>query len=211
MMFSAFFINRPRFAIVVSVVMMMLGLMAIAVLPVAQYPEITPPQIAVSTNYLGANAKVLTDMVAIPLENEINGVDDMLYMSSSSSDTGEYKLTVTFDIGTNPDIAQVKVQNRIQQATSDLPPEVTQYGLKVQTQNSNILAMLVLQSPNHTYDNLYLSNYAHTNLKNALSRVKGVGDVQIFGPQYSMRIWLDSDNPVLRIIKSYYLLMPKDC
>lgn len=193
MMFSAFFINRPRFAIVVSVVMMMLGLMAIAVLPVAQYPEITPPQIAVSTNYLGANAKVLTDMVAIPLENEINGVDDMLYMSSSSSDTGEYKLTVTFDIGTNPDIAQVKVQNRIQQATSDLPPEVTQYGLKVQTQNSNILAMLVLQSPNHTYDNLYLSNYAHTNLKNALSRVKGVGDVQIFGPQYSMRIWLDSD------------------
>ncbi|MBQ8481819.1 MAG: efflux RND transporter permease subunit [Alphaproteobacteria bacterium] len=192
-MFSAFFINRPRFAIVVSIIMIMLGLMAIAVLPVAQYPEITPPQISVSTNYLGANAKVLTDMVAIPLENEINGVDDMLYMSSSSSDTGEYKLTVTFDIGTNPDIAQVKVQNRIQQATSDLPPEVTQYGLEVKTQNSNILAMLVLQSPNHTYDNLYLSNYAHTNLKNALSRVKGVGDVQIFGPQYSMRIWLDSD------------------
>jgi len=192
-MFSAFFINRPRFAIVVSVVMIILGIMAIAVLPVAQYPEITPPQIAVSTNYLGANAKVLTDMVAVPLENEINGVEDMLYMSSSSSDTGEYKLTVTFDIGTNPDIAQVKVQNRIQQATSDLPPEVTQYGLQVKTQNANILAMLVLQSPNHTYDNLFLSNYAHTNLKNALSRIKGVGDVQIFGPQYSMRIWLDID------------------
>ena len=192
-MFSAFFINRPRFAIVVSIVMIMLGLMALAVLPVAQYPEITPPQIVVSTNYLGANAKVITDMVAVPLENEINGVDDMLYMSSSSSDTGEYKLTVTFDIGTNPDIAQVKVQNRIQQATSDLPPEVTQYGLEVKTQNTNILAMLVLQSPNHTYDNLFLSNYAHTNLKNALSRIKGVGDVQIFGPQYSMRIWLDSD------------------
>ena len=104
-----------------------------------------------------------------------------------------HRLTVTFDIGTNPDIAQVKVQNRIQQATSDLPPEVTQYGLEVKTQNTNILAMLVLQSPNHTYDNLFLSNYAHTNLKNALSRIKGVGDVQIFGPQYSMRIWLDSD------------------
>lgn len=192
-MFSAFFINRPRFAIVVSIIMIMLGLMAIAVLPVAQYPEITPPQIVVSTNYLGANAKVLADMVAVPLENEVNGVEDMLYMSSSSSDTGSYKLTVTFDIGTNPDIAQVKVQNRIQQATSDLPPEVTQYGLEVKTQNTNILAMLVLQSPNHTYDNLYLSNYAHTNLKNALSRIKGVGDVQIFGPQYSMRIWLDSD------------------
>lgn len=192
-MFSAFFINRPRFAIVVSVVMIILGLMAIAVLPVAQYPEITPPQIVVSTNYLGANAEVLTDMVAVPLENEINGVEDMLYMSSSSSDTGAYKLTVTFDIGTNPDIAQVKVQNRIQQATSDLPPEVTQYGLQVKTQNANILAMLVLQSPNHTYGNLFLSNYAHTNLKNALSRIKGVGDVQIFGPQYSMRIWLDID------------------
>jgi len=192
-MFSAFFINRPRFAIVVSIVMIMLGIMAVAVLPVAQYPEITPPQIVVSTNYLGANAKVLTDMVAVPLENEINGVEDMLYMSSSSADTGSYKLTVTFDIGTNPDIAQVKVQNRIQQAMSDLPPEVTQYGLEVKTQNSNILAMLVLQSPNHTYNDLFLSNYAHTNLKNAISRIKGVGDVQIFGPQYSMRIWLDSD------------------
>lgn len=192
-MFSAFFINRPRFAIVVSVIMVMLGLMAMAVLPIAQYPEITPPQIVVSTNYLGANAKVLADMVAIPLENEINGVEDMLYMSSSSSDTGAYKLTVTFDIGTNPDIAQVKVQNRIQQASSDLPPEVTQYGLQVKTQNANILAMLVLKSPHHTYDNLFLSNYAHTNLKNTLSRIKGVGDVQIFGPQYSMRIWLDID------------------
>lgn len=192
-MFSAFFINRPRFAIVVSIIMIILGIMAIAVLPVAQYPEITPPQIVVSTNYLGANAKVLADMVAIPLENEINGVEDMLYMSSSSSDTGSYKLTVTFDIGTNSDIAQVKVQNRIQQATSDLPPEVTQYGLEVKTQNSNILAMLVLQSPQHTYDSLFLSNYAHANLKNALSRIKGVGDVQIFGPQYSMRIWLNSD------------------
>ena len=192
-MFSAFFINRPRFAIVVSIIMIILGIMAIAVLPVAQYPEITPPQIVVSTNYLGANAKVLADMVAIPLENEINGVEDMIYMSSSSSDTGEYKLTVTFDIGTDSDIAQVKVQNRIQQATSDLPPEVTQYGLEVKTQNSNILAMLVLQSPQHTYDSLFLSNYAHANLKNALSRIKGVGDVQIFGPQYSMRIWLNSD------------------
>lgn len=192
-MFSAFFINRPRFAIVVSVVMIMLGLMAIAVLPVAQYPEITPPQIVVSATYPGANAKVLADMVAVPLENEINGVENMLYMSSSSDDNGSYKLTVTFDIGTDPDIAQVKVQNRIQQATSDLPPEVTQYGLDVQTQNNNILAMLVLQSPHHTYDNLFLSNYAYTNIKNALSRVKGVGDVQIFGPQYSMRIWLDSN------------------
>ncbi len=191
-MFSAFFINRPRFAIVVSVVMILLGLLALAVLPVAQYPEITPPQIVVSTNYIGANAKVLADTVAIPIENEINGVDNMLYMSSASDDNGAYKLTVTFEVGTDADIAQVKVQNRLQQVTSELPEEVTQYGLNVRTQNANMLAMLVLRSPNHTYDDLYLSNYAYTNLKNALSRVKGVGDVNIFGPQYSMRIWLDS-------------------
>ncbi|MBQ7633257.1 MAG: efflux RND transporter permease subunit [Alphaproteobacteria bacterium] len=192
-MFSEFFINRPRFAIVVSIVMILLGLLALAVLPVAQYPEITPPQIVVSTNYIGANAQVLADTVAIPIENEVNGVDNMLYMSSSSDDNGAYKLTVTFEVGTDADIAQVKVQNRLQQVMSELPQEVTQYGVNVKTQNSNILAMLVLRSPNHTYDDLFLSNYAYTNLKNTLSRVKGVGDVQIFGPQYSMRIWLNSD------------------
>lgn len=191
-MFSAFFINRPRFAIVVAIVMILLGLLALAVLPVAQYPEITPPQIVVSTNYIGANAKVLADTVAIPIENEINGVDNMLYMSSSSDDNGKYSLTVTFEVGTDADIAQVKVQNRLQQVTSELPEEVTQYGINVRTQNANMLGMLVLRSPNHTYDDLYLSNYAYTNLKNAISRVKGVGDVNIFGPQYSMRIWLDS-------------------
>lgn len=192
-MFSAFFINRPRFAIVVSIVMVLLGLLAILVLPVAQFPEITPPQIAVSTTYIGANAQVLADTVAVPIENEVNGVDNMLYMSSSSDDNGSYKLTVTFEVGTDADIAQVKVQNRLQQVTSDLPQEVTQYGLEVKTQNSNMLAMLALRSPNHTYDDLFLSNYAYTNLKNALSRVKGVGDINIFGPQYSMRIWLNSN------------------
>ncbi len=191
-MLSVFFINRPRFAIVVSVVMILLGLLALAVLPVAQYPEITPPQIVVSTNYIGANAKVLADTVAIPIENEINGVDNMIYMSSSSDDNGAYKLTVTFEVGTDADIAQVKVQNRLQQVTSELPEEVTQFGVNVRTQNANMLGMLVLRSPNHTYDDLFLSNYAYTNLKNALSRIKGVGDVNIFGPQYSMRIWLDS-------------------
>lgn len=191
-MFSEFFINRPRFAIVVSIVMIILGLLALAVLPIAQFPEITPPQIVVSTNYIGANAKVLADTVAIPIENEINGVDNMLYMSSSSDDNGKYTLTITFEVGTDADIAQVKVQNRLQQVTSELPEEVTQYGLDVSTQNSNMLAMLVLRSPHHTYDDLFLSNYAYTNLKNAISRVKGVGDVNIFGPQYSMRIWLDS-------------------
>ncbi len=192
-MFSAFFINRPRFAIVLSIVMIILGLLSVVVLPVAQYPEITPPQIIVSTTYAGASADVLVDAVAVPIENEINGVENMLYMSSSSDDNGSYQLTVTFDVGTDADISQVKVQNRLQQVTSELPNEVNQYGVSVKTQNPNILGLLVLRSPNHTYNDLYLSNYAYTNLKNELARVKGVGDVQIFGPQYSMRIWLNID------------------
>mgnify|MGYP002775052929 FL=1 len=190
-MFSAYFISRPRFAIVISVVLVLLGLLAIAVLPVSQYPEITPPQIIVKTTYSGANAEVLTDTVATPIENKINGVENMLYMSSSSDDSGNYTLTVTFNVGANPDISQVKVQNRLQQVNSELPAIVTQEGVDVTTQNPNILALLVLRSPNKTYDNLFLSNYAYSNLQNPLARVKGVGDVQIFGPQYSMRIWLD--------------------
>ncbi len=190
-MFSAYFISRPRFAIVISIVMVLLGLLAIAVLPISQYPEITPPQIIVKTTYPGANAEVLTETVATPIENKINGVENMLYMSSSSDDSGNYTLTVTFNVGANPDISQVKVQNRLQQVNSELPAIVTQEGVDVTTQNPNILALLVLRSPNKTYDNLFLSNYAYSNLQNPLARVKGVGDVQIFGPQYSMRIWLD--------------------
>ena len=120
-MFSAFFINRPCFAGVISVVLVLMGLMALKELPVAQYPEITPPQIVVSATYLGAGSDVLVDTVAIPIENEINGVENMLYMSSLSDDSGSYDLTVTFEVGTDPDIAQVKVQNRLQQASSNLP------------------------------------------------------------------------------------------
>lgn len=195
-MLSAYFINRPRFAIVISVIMVLLGILAIAVLPVSQYPEITPPQIIVKTTYPGANAEVLTDTVATPVENEINGVENMLYMSSSSDDAGNYTLTVTFNVGANPDISQVKVQNRLQQVNSELPETVTQQGIDVSTQNPNILALLVLRSPQKTYDNLFLSDYAYTNLQNPLARVKGIGDVQIFGPQYSMRIWIDVNKAV---------------
>lgn len=192
-MFSSFFIDRPRFAIVVSIVMVLLGLMAIIVLPVSQYPQITPPQIVVKTTYPGANAEVLVDTVAVPIENKINGVENMLYMSSSSDDNGTYTLTVTFDVGADPDISQVKVQNRLQQVTSELPEIVNQQGVDVTTQNPNILGLLVLRSPNRTYSDLFLSNYAYTNLQNPLARVDGIGDVQIFGPQYSMRIWLNVD------------------
>ena len=192
-MFSKYFIDRPRFAAVVSVIMILLGLLAIAVLPISQYPQITPPQIVVSTTYPGASAQVVVDTVAVPIENQINGVEDMLYMSSSSTDQGSYKLTITFNIGTDPDIAQVKVQNRLNQVMSQLPATVQQEGIDVTTEMSNMLALLVLRSPHNTYDDLYLSNYAYTNIKNPLGRVDGVSDVQIFGPQYSMRVWLDAE------------------
>ena len=192
-MFSQYFIDKPRFAGVISIIMILLGLLAIAVLPVSQYPQITPPQIVVKTTYPGANAEVLVDTVAVPIENQINGIEDMLYMSSTSDDTGSYTLTITFNVGTDPDIAQVKVQNRLQQVTSQLPDLVNKEGIDVTSQMSNILGMLVLRSPNNTYNDLYLSNFAYTNIQNPLARIDGVGDVSIYGPQYSMRIWLNPD------------------
>lgn len=192
-MFSSFFIKRPRFAGVVSIVMILLGLLAIAVLPISQYPQITPPQIVVQTNYPGANAQVLVDTVAVPIENQINGVEDMLYMSSTATDTGQYTLTITFNIGTDPDIAQVKVENRIQQVTSQLPDIVNEEGISIKTQSSNILAMLVLRSPNRTYSDLFLSNFAYENIQNPLARIQGIGDVTIYSPQYSMRLWVNTE------------------
>ncbi len=192
-MFSKFFIDRPRFAVVISIIMIILGGLAIKILPISQFPNITPPQVTVKTTYLGANAQVLTDTVAVPIENQMNGIENMLYMSSTSDDNGSYTLTVTFDIGTDPDIAQVKVQNRLQQVNSELPEEVKQDGLDVSTENSDILALIALRSPNNTYDDLFLSDFAYTNIKNPLSRLYGIGQVQIFGPKYSMRIWLDVD------------------
>lgn len=189
-MFSKFFIDKPRFAGVVSIVLVLLGLLAIAVLPISQYPNITPPQIIVKATYPGASAQVLVDTVAIPIENAINGVEDMLYMSSSSDDNGSYSLTITFNIGTDPDIARVKVQNRLQQVNSQLPEIVTKQGIDITSQLSNMLAMLVLRSPNNSYDSLFLSNFAYNNIQNPLLRIDGMGSVDIYGPQHSMRIWL---------------------
>ncbi len=190
-MFSEYFIERPRFAGVVSIVMVLLGLLAIAVLPVSQYPNITPPQIIVRATYPGASSQVLVDTVAIPIENAVNGVEDMLYMSSSSDDNGSYTLTITFNVGTDPDIARVKVQNRLQQVNSQLPEIVTREGIDITSQLSNMLAMLVLRSPNNSYDSLYLSNFAYNNIQNPLLRVDGMGSVDIYGPQDAMRIWLN--------------------
>ena len=193
MLLSKFFITHPRFAIVISIVMVLLGMMAVFVLPVSQYPQITPPQIIVQASYPGASAQVLVETVAVPIENELNGVEGMLYMESTADDSGDYQLTITFDIGTNPDIAQVKVENRLQQVNPLLPEVVRQEGLSVTTQRANILGMLVLRSPGQTYDSLYLSNYAYAYLKNPLARVKGIGSVDIYGAQNSMRIWI---NPI---------------
>lgn len=192
-MIAQYFIDRPRFAGVVSIVLVLLGLLAIFVLPISQYPNITPPQIVVKATYPGASAQVLVDTVAIPIENAVNGVEDMLYMSSTSNDNGTYTLTITFNVGTDPDMARVKVQNRLQQVNSQLPEEVTKQGIDITTQLANMLAMLVLRSPNNTYDSLYLSNFAYNNIQNPLLRVSGMGDVQIFGPQHSMRIWLNPE------------------
>lgn len=191
MNFSSFFIKRPRFAIVIALVMILFGLMSLIVLPVSEYPQITPPQILVKAVYPGANASTIMNTVAIPIENAVNGVENMLYMSSTSDDNGLYQLTITFNIGTDADIAQVKVENRLQQINSILPEVVMKEGLTIKTQSSNILGMIVLRSPNNTYDNLYLSNFAYTNIQNPLSRVNGVSDVNIYGPQNSIRVWMN--------------------
>ena len=188
---SAFFITHPRFSGVIAVVMVLLGLIAALVLPVSQYPDITPPQIVVSTVYPGASAQIVSDMIATPIENKLNGLDGLLYMSSNSTDDGTYTLTLTFDIGTDANIAQVKVENRLQQVQSLLPDIVIQEGLNVVQQSANILGFLVLESPNRTYDALALSQYAYTNIQNPLARVPGIGDLTIYSPEASMRIWLN--------------------
>ncbi len=192
-MFSKFFINRPRFAAVVSIVLTLAGAIAVFSLPVSLYPEITPPEITVSTAYPGASAEVLANTVGIPLEEEINGVENMIYMSSSSDNSGRYTLTVTFKVGTNPDMAQVKVQNRIQQAMSKLPVEVQRQGLQIKRRSSDMLGFINVSSPKQTHDTLFLSDYVQNSLKNNLSRVNGVGEVTVYASKLSMRVWLDAD------------------
>ncbi|MDD4649530.1 MAG: multidrug efflux RND transporter permease subunit [Desulfoplanes sp.] len=191
-MFSRFFINRPIFAAVVSIVIIIAGLVTLQSLPVAQYPEISPPTISVSTNYPGANAQVLSDTVAQPIEEQVNGVEGMLYMSSTCSNNGDYSLTVSFDIGTDLDMAQVLVQNRVSQATALLPEAVQRMGVTTAKQSTNILLFISLTSPDNRFDSLYLSNYASLRIKDELSRIDGVGSVSIYGASdYSMRIWLN--------------------
>ncbi|MCI0641079.1 MAG: multidrug efflux RND transporter permease subunit [Gemmataceae bacterium] len=193
-MFSKFFIDRPVFANVIAVVTILFGVVALWRLPVERYPEITPPTVRVSAFYPGANAKDVANTVAAPLEQEVNGVEGMLYMSSTSSNDGSYQLTVTFEIGTKLDQAQVLLQNRIAQAEPRLPEEVRRQGISVKKQATNIVLVISLSSPDGSFNNLYLSNYGVLFLRDELSRVPGVGDVQVVGGgTYAMRVWLDSD------------------
>jgi multidrug efflux pump len=192
--FSRFFIDRPIFASVLSIVITLTGAVAVLTLPVAQYPQIAPPSIIVMCNYPGASAQVVAESVAAPIEQQVNGVEDMIYMSSSSANDGSYTLTVTFKPGVNLNFAQVLVQNRVNLALPLLPDVVKQTGVTTRKRNPDILLIVSLYSPRHRYDQLYLSNYATIQVTDELRRVDGVGDVFNFGQQdYSMRIWVDPD------------------
>ena len=192
-MFSRIFIERPRFAMVISIVLTLAGAISLFSLPISLYPEVTPPTIVVSATYPGASAEVIANTVGIPLEETINGVEDMLYMDSTSDSAGSYDLTVTFKVGTNPDMAQVKTQNRVQQALSKLPAEVQQQGITVSRSSSDMLGFLTARSPKGTMSELQLSDYVQNSIKKNLLKVNGVGEVNVYAAALSMRVWLDAD------------------
>ncbi|HOW18403.1 MAG TPA: efflux RND transporter permease subunit, partial [Phycisphaerae bacterium] len=198
-MISRFFIDRPVFAAVLSIVIVIAGGVSLLILPVAQYPEITPPTIQVYCMYPGANATVVAETVAAPIEQQVNGVENMLYMSSTCTNDGAYNLTVTFKLGTNLDMAQVLVQNRVSIAMPTLPDVVKQTGVITKKKSPNIMLVVNLVSPDGRYDQLYLSNYATIQIRDELARIDGVGDVAFLGQQdYSMRIWLDPEKLAAR-------------
>jgi len=193
-MFSKFFINRPIFATVLSIVVIIAGLMSIRALPIEEYPEVTPPQVSVEATYAGASAETISKTVAAPLEQQINGVEDMIYMSSTASSTGSLTINVYFKIGTDPDQATINVNNRVQAALNKLPSEVQAQGVRVNKQSSTILKVISIISPNNSYDEIYMANYALINVIDELKRVEGVGNAALFGNQnYSMRVWMKPD------------------
>jgi hydrophobe/amphiphile efflux-1 (HAE1) family protein len=193
-MISKFFIDRPVFASVLSIVIVLAGLVAMRALPISQYPQIVPPEVVISATYPGATAETMASTVAAPLEQQINGVERMLYMQSTSTGSGTMNLTVTFEIGTNPDQNAINVNNRVQRALPLLPGEVARQGLVVQKRSTSILQVLTMSSPEGRYDTIYISNYALVNVLDEIRRLPGVGDASLFGASdYSMRIWLRPD------------------
>src|SRR5258706_4738396 len=189
---SKFFIDRPIFAGVISLLIFLAGALALRSLPIAEYPEVVPPSVVVRAQYPGANPKVIAETVAMPLEEAINGIDNMLYMGSQATADGKLTLTVTFRLGTNSDKAQQTVQNRISQAEPRLPEEVRRLGITTAKGATDLTMVVHLVSPNERYDMTYLRNYAVLNVKDRLARVEGVGQVLLFGAgDYSMRVWLD--------------------
>ncbi|EIR06588.1 efflux RND transporter permease subunit, partial [Yersinia pestis] len=187
-----FFIRRPKFAIVIALVITLVGWVSLYVIPVEQYPDITPPVVSVSAVYPGASARDVAQAVASPLEAQVNGVSHMLYMESTSANNGSYQLSITFASGTDPDMAAVEVQNRISQVSAQLPAEVNENGISVRKRASNLLLGVSVFSPQQTHDALFVSNYTSIQLRDAIARISGVGDVQVFGARdYSMRVWLD--------------------
>ena len=191
---SKFFINRPIVAMVISIIMVIIGVVAMVQLPIAQYPELAPPEILVQATYVGADSQTIEQSVATPIEQQMQGVDKMLYMNSVNDSTGVMKLRVTFDVGTNPNDDQLLSQMRYSLAESQLPQDVRNYGVSIRKSPSAPFAVFSLYSPHGTYDDTFLSNYAYININDAMSRVPGVGQVTIFGAgQYAMRFWVRPD------------------
>lgn len=190
---SKFFIHRPIFAIVIAMMLVMLGIISAYSLPIAQYPQISPPTISVSTSYLGANASVVNQTVAQVIEDQVNGTQRMDYMSSSSDDSGSYSLSVRFDLDSDADMDAVKVQNNVAIANASLPSDVQSVGVTTRKSSSDMALMVSLYSPEGSYDSVFLKNYADIYLLDKIKRINGVGDVSIFGSDYSMRVWLDPD------------------